>query len=263
MPNHVTHRIVVSGPPSQISRFRQLAILDKMTERPTHWSADREFTPEPYTTFDFNAFITMPECLRDSTEDTDGELGVKMIIARSYTLSQMSDLGIFAAEQWINHYVDEGVYADRLQKLATLYLAKHPEIEEAGRAQLRRLAESGYTSWYPWSIAKWGTKWGAYSFTMIDEGADSLEFKFDTAWSPPIPVFEKMAENFPLLLFRIVSFDEGWNFACEGYYGNGVPSDELPAYETSREDHDTMARLFEEVYGYPHVFEPDDEEDQT
>lgn len=56
-------------------------------------------------------------------------------------------------------------------------------------------------AWYEWDCANWGTKWDVSdnSIDMDDLNAacnsnEDYSFVFDTAWAPPIPVLEKMAE---------------------------------------------------------------------
>lgn len=49
----------------------------------------------------------------------------------------------------------------------------------------------GKDNWYDWRCAHWGTKWNAY-FTHLDEDNNAIEF--DTAWSCPINVLDKLAE---------------------------------------------------------------------
>lgn len=44
-------------------------------------------------------------------------------------------------------------------------------------------------NWYYWNRENWGTKWNAYSTER-----DGNEIKFDTAWSTPYPVMEKLHE---------------------------------------------------------------------
>lgn len=56
-------------------------------------------------------------------------------------------------------------------------------------------------SWYEWNCANWGTKWDLAPDDIdlkeldeaIEKGTD-YDLCFDTAWAPPIPVLEKMAE---------------------------------------------------------------------
>jgi hypothetical protein len=49
----------------------------------------------------------------------------------------------------------------------------------------------GLMNWYDWSIEMWGTKWPAYEFNRISE----TEITFETAWSAPHPVLERLAEQ--------------------------------------------------------------------
>ena len=56
-------------------------------------------------------------------------------------------------------------------------------------------------SWYEWDCANWGTKWDLSDDDIdlddLDEAiqnGEDFEWNFDTAWAPPIPVLEKMAE---------------------------------------------------------------------
>jgi hypothetical protein len=82
-------------------------------------------------------------------------------------------------------------------------------------------------SGYDWCIKNWGTKWGAHEVKMTEchdvygwlvvngrekkpdvpipkdksriHGKGSLEFVFDTAWSPPVPVITALSKKFPHL----------------------------------------------------------------
>ena len=47
----------------------------------------------------------------------------------------------------------------------------------------------GTNNWYDWSCANWGTKWNAY-----DIYCDANVIEFNTAWSCPLPVLDKLAE---------------------------------------------------------------------
>ena len=70
--------------------------------------------------------------------------------------------------------------------------------------------------WYHWCIENWGTKWEADMLGLEVSDYDSLEISFNTAWSPPEGVVEKLREKFPDLSFQCF-FDEP---GCEvaGYY---------------------------------------------
>tara|TARA_R100001443_G_scaffold60128_2_gene70485 strand:+ start:816 stop:1367 length:552 start_codon:yes stop_codon:yes gene_type:complete len=55
--------------------------------------------------------------------------------------------------------------------------------------------------WYDWNCDNWGTKWDIYEFHQetfpIDNhgGEYHLEMGFDTAWSPPIGIYETLKEK--------------------------------------------------------------------
>ena len=50
---------------------------------------------------------------------------------------------------------------------------------------------------------------------MIDESEGRFEFRFDTAWSPPEPIFATLADRPECedLRIDIQGFNEGWLFA--------------------------------------------------
>ena len=67
---------------------------------------------------------------------------------------------------------------------------------EAHEAQMKRNIELyGYKDWYDWNVANWGTKWdvGGSDF-VIDDVGNELQCYFDSAWTPPIPLFERLTE---------------------------------------------------------------------
>lgn len=49
----------------------------------------------------------------------------------------------------------------------------------------------GLNNWYDWSVANWGTKWNAQHSSLNNKNT----LWFDTAWSCPIPVLNKLAEK--------------------------------------------------------------------
>lgn len=71
---------------------------------------------------------------------------------------------------------------------------------DAVREQLN-LKYFGYKDWYDFSVSQWSTKWdigrdGAYGDTLLmkDIKNKTVTFSFDSAWSPPIGAYEKLAE---------------------------------------------------------------------
>lgn len=64
-------------------------------------------------------------------------------------------------------------------------------FEDLGNAYLNNIITYGYDTWYDWSCANWGTKWNAYD-TFINN--EESEIYFNTAWSCPLPILDKLAE---------------------------------------------------------------------
>ena len=54
------------------------------------------------------------------------------------------------------------------------------------------------TDWYNWRNTNWGTKWNAYNIEIEwdEEYQECIEIKFETAWSPPEPIYFKLDEIF-------------------------------------------------------------------
>jgi len=65
------------------------------------------------------------------------------------------------------------------------------------------VGETGRPVWDEWSCANWGTKWNAHAFCLGKDETNHLECSFETAWSPPVPIWEKMGEMFPTLVFDL------------------------------------------------------------
>ena len=73
------------------------------------------------------------------------------------------------------------------------------------------------SGWYDWRLEHWGTKWDIYNATCERMDENTLVLSFDTAWSPPIPVYDKLVD----MGFEVNAryLDEGWGYI--GEYVNG------------------------------------------
>ena len=83
-------------------------------------------------------------------------------------------------------------YNDNLEKLS-LHEKNRGRPFGLGMTQEKSdelISKYGYNNWYDWNVANWGTKWNAYDTYGFDETATS----FNTAWSPPIKVIQKLAD---------------------------------------------------------------------
>ena len=63
-----------------------------------------------------------------------------------------------------------------------------PFFQSTGRADDR---------WYDWRIQNWDTKWDAYDVSIDDDDPEQLEVSFNTAWSPPEAICNKIREDYP------------------------------------------------------------------
>lgn len=71
--------------------------------------------------------------------------------------------------------------------------------------------DKAWFDWYTWHTKYWGTKWGAYD-AYIKIGRTYITFVFNTAWSAPIPVIDK--------LVRTINHDVSYRYADEDYGSN-------------------------------------------
>lgn len=66
--------------------------------------------------------------------------------------------------------------------------------------------------WYKWRVDNWETKWNSYDPRVEEVWNDTYCVRFNTAWSPPIPVVLAMSEKFPRLEFDLRYFECGVGF---------------------------------------------------
>ena len=69
------------------------------------------------------------------------------------------------------------------------------------------------SGWYDWRLDNWGTKWDIYETHCTRIDANTLSMTFYTAWSPPIPVFDKLTDMGYEINARYL--DEGWMYIGE------------------------------------------------
>lgn len=76
--------------------------------------------------------------------------------------------------------------------------------------------------------------------------SDRATIRFNTAWSPAIPVIVRLSELFPSIDLTLRYFDDGWNFAGEAFLKAGRCVDECFAPDET----DPRTRfVYHEVYG--------------
>ena len=119
------------------------------------------------------------------------------------------------------------------------------DAEEKDELRHKLVEKYGYSGWYDWCVDNWGTKWDA----RIDDSFledDVLTIYFDTAWSPPAPIYQELYEKFSMVV--TASFVEiGANYI--GYYRSGEYHDEVFITEFA-DNEDDEVDYFENVITY-------------
>lgn len=108
-----------------------------------------------------------------------------------------------------------------------------------GHLYHRNLKQYGYSDWYSWRRAHWGTKWKIVDFERLELG----RFSFSTAWSPPTQVIAALAEQYPMLKFNFIYVELGCWFAGVQEWFNGELS-------FSNEDGCDVANIAKSYFGY-------------
>lgn len=71
----------------------------------------------------------------------------------------------------------------------------------------------GFSTWYDWSIDKWGTKWDTY-----DGGSDGdYSCFFETAWTTPLPAMVALSKMLPDCEIEVEYADEDYGNNCGRY----------------------------------------------
>lgn len=124
--------------------------------------------------FDFNKLIPMPESLNLDSGSIE-EIAIEAALRNDFRVSKMSD----------------DVFADDIKRSR-----KTEEVLiKLGRQYISNKSLYGATTWYDWRRSNWGTKWNAYDCVLDNE--DDNTIMFQTAWSKPTPIIEKLAELYP------------------------------------------------------------------
>jgi hypothetical protein len=244
MPNYVKHRIWAQGPSEDLSNLIEQYFSDYVDV----------ITGQKQKNLDFEKIIPSPTIVKETESSSDADFGAYLLQVLSGEAAY--DLGY---DKKINRSQGEDV-----SLTIKRFLSENLRVEHSGEMQLRCFKETGCKDWYDWNVKYWGTKWNCMegkieAYQHNDETA-KLEFTMETAWNPPEPIFQKLAELFPNIKFEVICFDELWNFAASGTFNATRDFDGLSFYTPSPNQH-LWRDYFERVYGFacPPIEEEEDE----
>ncbi len=119
-------------------------------------------------------------------------------------------------EDFVKKFMENGISAfiptpKELEDVASPVEILSPEIAE------KNIEKYGATDWCDWRIENWGTKWDVGELTLSGREEEYALFTFDTAWSPIVAAIEKIAGDYPELMFTL-DYEESGN----GFFGRAV-----------------------------------------
>jgi hypothetical protein len=80
----------------------------------------------------------------------------------------------------------------------------------------------GKDDWYHNNVNSWGTKWDVFGEGVNRHMENSaVSYSFQSAWSPPTPVIERLAEIFPEVRIEFKYMETGCDFWGVEVYENG------------------------------------------
>lgn len=112
------------------------------------------------------------------------------------------------------------------------------ELYETGRKYMDAYEKYGFLDWYDWDVAYWGTKWNAHD-TYFDHVNGSVDF--ETAWSYPKPIIDKILKDNPNCRIEFWWQDEdydGDHWLIRDEEGNLTEGVEYNEYHYDEEDCD-------------------------
>lgn len=203
MPNHVENIIILKGDEKQIREMLESIKSDDYG----------------LGTVDFNKIIPMPESLNiEAGSKTDRGLKLyKEFIGECLFDRKETDVLKISAET--------------LVESKKVYLSKRKDIDSAewklGKIAWNNIQNYGAPTWYEWSINNWGTKWNAYGYDENSDYSKNTDLWFQTAWSAPHPVTQRLAEMYPDITFEHEWADEDLGANCgRKCYRNGECTEE-------------------------------------
>lgn len=202
--------------------------------------------------FDFNELIPMPESLNiESGSNTDR--AVCYYISERLTIPvEQTNLSNLISNMFNKDWASE-VYSRVATWAETATDEEKEKLYKLGQTYMYNRENFGFYTWYEWRNFYWMTKWPACESNF--DPNNPTYTSFSTAWSAPLPIFEKMCELFPNdeISFHC-EYEEGFVVEYENVDGELVQTNE---YDLSYDDEDEE----DEEYEYEEDTEAPDYDD--
>ena len=134
-----------------------------------------------------------------------------------------------------------------------------PEQEARDKLKEGLSAKYGFSSWYDWCVANWGTKWDIGSeYPAERHDANNATFTFESAWSPPIEAYGTLEEQG--FVIEAYYYEPGMMFC--GVYEDGCANDiaiEEASYDWASK---YIPRAIDEMFGIAEEFAQWDSENE-
>jgi hypothetical protein len=101
--------------------------------------------------------------------------------------------------------------------------------------------------WYAWNVNNWGTKWDVTPHDWDRDGDNTITMNFDSAWSPPLALYEHLESNGWEV--RAYYHEPGMGFA--GRFEDGHDD----YYELDWTDRESVENLPEDILDFSNALE--------
>ncbi len=194
MPNHIKNIITLKGDEQKIREMLEAIQYDELG----------------LGTVDFNKIIPMPESLNiESGSRTDRGLKAYSDFINVYVFGRNADDALNA----IKNIPKESEKAFLKARADSNNTVDYKEWE-LGKTAWNNIQNYGFPTWYEWSIKNWGTKWNAYGYDENTDYSQNTDLRFQTAWSAPHSILQKLSEMYPEISFEHEWADEDIGHNC-------------------------------------------------
>lgn len=198
MPNWCQNKLWVKGPKETIAKIVNETKLDQ-------------------DEFDFNSIVPMPEELNIACSSSV-DWGMDILYgnwSRFLELPAWRDLFLEITDGHLPETREEMI--SLIENEYRLYRSgKRLEFSfdlKGARQAKANIEKYGSKDWYDWRFANWGTKFNSRDVGVERIEDDSFLVFFNTAWSPPVPVFEALCKKYQEITAKLSFLETGNWFA--------------------------------------------------